>query len=81
MKVYFKNTWLSPNATRYRKQNSYEIPDAWADKLPSTAEILEDDEPAEVVEQELREKKARKPRKRKAMPKKEADEVKKDIKL
>ena len=64
MKVYFNNGWFSPRGTRYRKERSYTIPDEWKDKLPSSAEILEDDEPADAIEPELLEppKPKRKPR-------------------
>lgn len=66
MKVFFKNSWFSPRGTRYRKQRSYEIPDSWAESLPATAEILEDSEPGDIVEEELKEKKSRITRKVKA---------------
>ena len=67
MKVYFKNSWFSPNGTRYRKGRSYEIPDEWADQLnENSTEILEDDEPGEAIELDLLEKKQQRRRKVKA---------------
>ena len=53
MKVVFNNNWFSPNGTRYRKDRSYVVPDDWKDKLPKSAEIIEDDEPAEAIEPDL----------------------------
>lgn len=53
MKVYFKNAWFSPRGTRYRKGRSYLIPDEWETFLPATAEVLDEEEPAEAIEQEL----------------------------
>ena len=67
MKVYFKNSWFSPNSTRYRKGRSYEIPDEWADQLnEKSTEILEDNEPGEAIELDLLEKKQQRRRKVKA---------------
>lgn len=53
MKVYFHNNWFSPRGTRYRKGHSYIIPDEWADQLPVSADVIEDDEPAVAIEPDL----------------------------
>lgn len=49
MFVNLRNDWFDPDATlRRANKNPHEMPDAWKDKLPPSAKILDEDKKPEA---------------------------------